>query len=239
MPLPNPGTPPTIDALPEAPIRNTDGPTFNSKAAPFVAALDPFGDDVDAVGTWMKSAADYTAEQAGFAATSEDNAANSAAAAAGSVVAASNISNFKGAWASLTGALNKPATVLHQGAYWVLLNNLADVTTSQPGVTGDWAFTSGTRWRTPYTASATLAANSQNTIEATSAPADMALPTFATNDFVVLHNSNGSTQQVRLMNSAYTIKGRKGSALAGTNLIIRAGDTLHLVAISSSILEVV
>ena len=93
------------------------------------------------------------------AATSETNAANSA-------TAASNSANFKGAWSSLTGALNKPATVLHQGAYWVLLNNLADVTASQPGVTADWAFTSGTRWRTPYTASATLVANSQNTIEA-------------------------------------------------------------------------
>jgi hypothetical protein len=232
MPLPNPGTPPTIAALPEAPLRNQDGPTFNNKAAPFVAALDPFGDDVDAVGTWMKSAADFTEEQAGFA---ED----SATAAEVSRAAAYNVANFKGSWSSLTGALNKPATVLHQGAYWALLNNLADVTASQPGVTSDWAFTSGTRWRTPYTASATMVANSQNTIEATSAPADMSLPTFVTNDFIVLHNSNGSTQQVRLMNSAYTIIGRKGSVLAGTNLIIRAGDTLHLVAISSSILEVV
>lgn len=232
MPLPNPGTPPTIDALPVAPIRNTDGPTFNSKAAPFVAALDPFGDDVDAVGTWMQSAANFVEEQAGFAAASETNAALSA-------TSASNMANFKGSWSSLTGALNKPATVLHDGAYWVLLNNLADVTTSQPGATADWAFSSGTRWRTPYTASATLSANSQNTIIATSAPADMVLPTFATNDFVVLSNSPASTQTVRLMNSAYTIRGDAGSISSGTNITLRAGEVIHLKAVSASILEVV
>lgn len=63
------------------------------------------------------------------AATSESNAAATA--------------NIKGTWASQTGAIAKPAAVSHNGAIWALLNNLADVTTSQPGVTGDWAWVSG------------------------------------------------------------------------------------------------
>lgn len=46
--------------------------------------------------------------------------------------------NFKGAWSGLTGALNKPATVSHSGSRWNLLNNLADVTASTPGVSADW-----------------------------------------------------------------------------------------------------
>lgn len=46
--------------------------------------------------------------------------------------------NFKGAWSGLTGALNKPAMVTHAGQRWVLLNNLANVTTSTPGVSADW-----------------------------------------------------------------------------------------------------
>ena len=46
--------------------------------------------------------------------------------------------DFKGSWSTLTGALNKPASVYHQGYYWALLNNLANVTTSQPGVSADW-----------------------------------------------------------------------------------------------------
>lgn len=63
------------------------------------------------------------------AATSESNAAATA--------------NLKGAWSSLTGAIAKPASVSHNGAIWGLLNNLADVTTSQPGVTADWVWVSG------------------------------------------------------------------------------------------------
>jgi hypothetical protein len=46
--------------------------------------------------------------------------------------------NFKGAWSGLTGALNKPAVVSHSGSRWTLLNNLANVTTSTPGVSADW-----------------------------------------------------------------------------------------------------
>lgn len=62
-------------------------------------------------------------------------AAASATAAASQAVAAAN---FKGEWPDLTGPLNKPACVKHNGRFWMLLNNLADVTTSQPGVSADW-----------------------------------------------------------------------------------------------------
>lgn len=69
--------------------------------------------------------------------------AASAAAAAASQTNVSAMSNFKGTWSSLTGALAKPASVFHNGAFWALLNNLADVTTSQPGVTADWQVCGG------------------------------------------------------------------------------------------------
>lgn len=62
-------------------------------------------------------------------------AAASAASAASQAVAAAN---FKGEWPDLAGPLNKPACVKHNGRFWMLLNNLADVTTSQPGVSADW-----------------------------------------------------------------------------------------------------
>jgi len=166
-------------------------------------------------------------------------AAASATAAANSATGAANSANFKGAWSSLTGALNKPAQVLHNGAYWQLLNNLANVTTSEPSPSNtDWAFSSGTRW-VKFTASATLAANSQNTIIATSGAADMPLPTMAVNDFVVLHNAKNSTQLVRLMNSSYTISGRRGTASPGDNLIMGAGDTIHVVCVATNELEAV
>lgn len=46
--------------------------------------------------------------------------------------------NYKGAWSSLTGALNVPALVSHSGQRWNLLSNLANVTTSEPGVGAAW-----------------------------------------------------------------------------------------------------
>ncbi|GEM_PF-3677432 len=61
-------------------------------------------------------------------------AANERAVAAQDAVASVNtMTAFKGAWGTLTGPLAMPATVLHNGAYWVLLQSLADVTSVQPG----------------------------------------------------------------------------------------------------------
>lgn len=70
-------------------------------------------------------------------------AADSATDAAASEANAAASANFKGLWSALTGALNKPASVDHNGAFWGLLNNLADVTTSQPGVSADWVVIGG------------------------------------------------------------------------------------------------
>lgn len=47
--------------------------------------------------------------------------------------------NFKGVWSSLTGSLVKPATVFNAGSYWILLENLVDVTASEPASSNsDW-----------------------------------------------------------------------------------------------------
>ncbi|WP_321276915.1 hypothetical protein [Thiomicrorhabdus indica] len=50
-------------------------------------------------------------------------------AASSSALAAAN---FKGEWSSLAGALNTPATVLHQERIWLLTEDLADVSLSEP-----------------------------------------------------------------------------------------------------------
>ena len=47
--------------------------------------------------------------------------------------------NFQGNWTALTGPLAVPASVRHNGEYWMLLNDLANVATSQPGVSADWS----------------------------------------------------------------------------------------------------
>ena len=50
--------------------------------------------------------------------------------------------NFQGAWSGLSGPLVVPASVFHNGEYWQLLNDVADITLSEPGVSADWASTS-------------------------------------------------------------------------------------------------
>lgn len=70
-------------------------------------------------------------------------AAASAVSAAGSEVNVAALANFKGNWSALTGAIAKPASAFHNGAFWALLNSLADVTASQPGVTADWQVCGG------------------------------------------------------------------------------------------------
>lgn len=52
---------------------------------------------------------------------------------------AESYASYKGRWIDLTGALNIPASVEHTGTMWQLLNNLADVTLSEPsGTNTDW-----------------------------------------------------------------------------------------------------
>ncbi len=131
-----------IDALPEAPIRGDVPATFATKANAFVAALPTLRTQINNAGDYFDTEiplalADATASanaasaSALAAATSESNCITLEATVVGTA-------NFKGLWADLVGALNKPASVAHNDQIWVLLNNLANVTTSEPGVTGDW-----------------------------------------------------------------------------------------------------
>lgn len=65
--------------------------------------------------------------------------ANALGVSANDLVAALAAANFSGEWSGLSGALATPACVLHDGQYWMLLNNLADVTASEPADTNtDW-----------------------------------------------------------------------------------------------------
>lgn len=94
-----------------------------------------FADEGDAFLGWLPGFNDFceevrqTAEEAIDASVVAESSASIAIAAA----------NYKGPWASLTGALAKPASVSHNNALWLLNTNLADVTTAEPGVSPAWA----------------------------------------------------------------------------------------------------
>ena len=126
-----------ITALPTAPDPATMSPSlFASTAAASVLAQKAMTPELNLMAGQMNTVAE------------EINAAIAPVAGQVAAVAASEVNvaalaNFKGAWSALTGALNKPASVFHNGAFWALLNNLANVTASTPGVSADWQVCGG------------------------------------------------------------------------------------------------
>lgn len=114
-----PVTPTPISPWPTAPTPLDTPEVFNERAFNQSAALQPQTDAMNV--------------QAGQNNQNAQAAKDYALVAQSALASAQTLTAFKGAWSSLTGPLNMPATVLHNGAYWVLLQNVADVTAVQPG----------------------------------------------------------------------------------------------------------
>lgn len=125
----NPVTPPAAPTVPEFPALGD--PSFNAKSYTFGTAMPGVSTGIGALATNAFTNATAANESAATAVSSANSAASAAEVAMGAT-------NFKGLWDDLTGALAKPATVKHDGRFWLLLNNLANVTTSEPGVSADW-----------------------------------------------------------------------------------------------------
>ncbi len=129
---------PEITTLPPAPSR-TRPSEFSSEADLFLSALPDFGDECNIL-------ADFCEVQAGDAETTKgetetvksetesvrDEAIDAQQAAEDARDAAQSISDYKGGWDTLSGALSIPASVYHEGSYWLLISNLADVTAQEP-----------------------------------------------------------------------------------------------------------
>lgn len=120
----------TITALPTPPSRS-DPVNFAARGDAFLGALPAFATEANALSVEVNADAISAASSASLAAAAATHAGSSSQIALAAA-------NFKGLWSSLTGALNKPASVKHNGRFWLLLNNLVNVTTSVPGVTADW-----------------------------------------------------------------------------------------------------
>lgn len=118
--------PTPIDAAPAVPNSSTPEATFDAQ--------------YEAFNTWEH---DKLQPQANALATNVYNNAQEAKAnadaAAAAAASAQSITNFKGNWADLTGALNMPATVLYANAYWLLTRNVANVAVEVPGVSTAWS----------------------------------------------------------------------------------------------------
>jgi hypothetical protein len=109
----------TISPLSTPPSRS-DPENFDDRADQFLSELPDLQSEIN---TWAGQCNDVADEVSANALT-----ASTAIAAA----------NFAGQWSDLTGALSVPASVYHSEGYWMLLEDLADVTSSQPGLGSEW-----------------------------------------------------------------------------------------------------
>lgn len=125
---------PAIRDLGTVPNNNMDEATFNVTAETFTSNMPQWGGDLKAVADSAKTNAEYSNQRANDSNTSAETAAarliDVQTAANGAFAAA----NYKGEWSTLSGALNVPATVTHQGRLWYLKLNLANVTTQAPAL---------------------------------------------------------------------------------------------------------
>lgn len=112
--------PPPITDAPAAPDR-AQRSTFSVRATALASYIQAtLVSQLQAITQWIFSTATET----------YNNAVASQAGAASA--------NYKGAWSSLAGALNIPASVTHLGRIWLLVANTANVTTIVPGTSGQW-----------------------------------------------------------------------------------------------------
>lgn len=99
----------------------------------------------------------------------------------------------------------------------------------------------GTAWE-QVTAADTIAAGEGFLVTNSGADFDITIEaTIAANDEYIVHNASTSTGVVSIEpNTGHTIKGPFGTAVGGTDTIVVApGETIRMVAVSSSVLEIV
>jgi hypothetical protein len=214
-----------ITALPTAPERTQSQAVFSSNTDAFLTALPPLVTEINAAGDFIEA--------------SEISAGASATSATASEAGALSAANYKGEWSALTGALNIPASASNGGAVYVLKVNLADVTTSEPGVTSDWIVISNNDYDIK-SSSFTIIAGERYSIDSSGGAINAAMPaSLVIGQLLTVHSQTISSNTVLISNPLFTIRGASGTIPAGTDLELKAGDTAQLVAVTTLILGVV
>lgn len=106
----------------------------------------------------------------------------------------------------------------------------------------------GTNWALPVSISSswvtkaidfTAIDDESYQIDASSNTVDVTIPTLAIGDPFVFHNLITSTFKVQILNPTQTIKGINGNITATTNMEISAGQSVQIIATSTTILSIV
>jgi len=121
-----------ISQLPEPGNRATDTPQeFSSKTDSLLSNISNFVTQTNAAGDYIDSKGSQVEADSAQAAIDAQTASESSQRSDANA-------NFVGLWSNQTGVASVPYSVSHNSKSWQLLNDLADVTASEPGVTGDW-----------------------------------------------------------------------------------------------------
>lgn len=198
----------------------------------FLTALPTFSVQAEALRN------EVTANKAA-AATSAATATAQANLSTQSASSAMSAANYKGLWASLTGALATPATVYHAGTYWVLNANLADVTAAQPGVSSSWTESGPSRlgYSARTSNSILTVADRACLIDITSGTFTQTFSAAATlgNGWYCYLRNSGAGDITLAPNGSELIDGRSGYVMYPneTRLVQCSGTALHTVVLTS------
>jgi len=129
---------PQITELPPAPVRG-DRLNFPTVADTFVAALPVFRDETNAVGLYVQEEADAVSAAVESAEASSDQAQSSATQAQEFSEIAAAVAGYAGVWEDLTGSLDAGASTYHDDEFWILMEDVVDVTAHEPGVSPSWS----------------------------------------------------------------------------------------------------
>ena len=94
-------------------------------------------------------------------------------------------------------------------------------------------------WDIPKTADFTAVASESRQIDASANTIDVTLPTLVIGDSFIYHNLITSTFKVQILNPIETIKGKGGDIVAGINMELEPGQSVQMIAKSTTILSIV
>lgn len=115
----------------DPPLVSDDDATFDTKAFDTMGKYNPWSTEANALAVEVN-------DDAAAAALSESNASSSATVAQSAAATAESVANYQGPWSSLTGAYPAGISSSHNGKTWRLEVATSDITTIEPGVSGDW-----------------------------------------------------------------------------------------------------
>ena len=94
-------------------------------------------------------------------------------------------------------------------------------------------------WEAVQTSDFNLVKGNKYPIDASAGAVDATLPgTLEVGDPFVVRNNSNSTNTVRVVNAGHTIRGRESTATASDNIVIEAGTTRALIAVTTTVLEI-